>query len=112
MGLRTRLLVSSIVGLTLGDCVLTVDDVTRSSIIVAILCLTLCKIALPLRRAFTSYRTKHPPSFEHNSAVPDIKRPNTAQDDRRPAYATAAVTDASTPQTLHVQRHSTLLQYV
>ena len=36
---------------------------------------------------------------ERNSAVPDIKRPSTAQDDRRPAYATAAATGASIPQT-------------
>jgi len=34
---------------------------------------------------------------ERNSAIPDIKRPNTAQDDRRPAYATA--TSGSVPQT-------------
>jgi len=34
---------------------------------------------------------------ERNSAVPDIKRPNTAQDDRRPAYA--AATGAIPPQT-------------
>ena len=34
---------------------------------------------------------------ERNSAVPDIKRPNTAQDDRRPAYAPA--TSVSVPQT-------------
>ena len=48
MGLRARLLVSSRARLTPGDCVLTVDDITRSS---AILCFTFCKIALPLRRA-------------------------------------------------------------
>ena len=48
IGLRTRLLVSSRARLALGDCVLTVDDITRSS---AILCFTFCKIALPLRRA-------------------------------------------------------------
>ena len=36
---------------------------------------------------------------ERNSAVPDIKRPSTAQDDRRPAYATATATGASVPQT-------------
>ena len=39
---------------------------------------------------------------ERNSAVPDIKRPNTAQDDRRPAYATATATGASTPQTSRI----------
>ena len=44
MGLRTRLLVSNRARLTLGDCVLTVDDVARSSMIVTIPCLTLGKI--------------------------------------------------------------------
>ena len=34
---------------------------------------------------------------ERNSNVPDIKRPSTAQDDRRPAYAAATV--ANVPQT-------------
>ena len=39
-----------------GDCVLTVDDVARSSMIVAILCFTFCKIAIALllRRALPS----------------------------------------------------------
>ena len=41
MGLRTRLLVSSSAGLTLGVCVLTVENPARS----AILCLILFKIA-------------------------------------------------------------------
>ena len=37
---------------------------------------------------------------DRNSAVPDIKRPSTAQDERRPAYtAAAATTGASVPQT-------------
>ena len=54
MGLRSRFLVSSSPRLTLGDCVLTVNNVTCSSMVAAILCLTLCKIALPLRRAFAT----------------------------------------------------------
>ena len=36
---------------------------------------------------------------ERNSSVPDIKRPSTAQDDRRPAYAPASAAAASVPQT-------------
>ena len=57
--LRSRLLVSSSTRLTLGDCMLAVDNVARSSTLAAILCLTLCKIALPLRRTLaTAHKMK------------------------------------------------------
>ena len=62
--LRSHLLVSSSTGLTLWDCVLSVDNVARRSTLAAILCLTLCKIALPPRRAHaTAYITKGPLVF-------------------------------------------------
>ena len=54
MGLRTWLLVSSSARLTLGDCVLTVDNVSRSPMVAAILYLTLYKIAFLLRRPLTT----------------------------------------------------------
>ena len=64
MGLRIRLLVSSSARLTQGDCVLTVDNVARSSMVAAILCLTLTKITLPRRRALAhAYITKCPLAF-------------------------------------------------
>ena len=60
MDLRTRLLVSSSTRLTLGVCVLAVDNVAR----LFILCLTLCKIGLPLRQALaTAYIPKCPLEF-------------------------------------------------
>ena len=72
MRLRSRFLVSSSSMLTLGDCTLTIDNVTCSSMVAAILCLTLCKIALPLRRAFaTAYITNchlaFVPHHQHSS---------------------------------------------
>ena len=64
MGLRPRILVSSNARLTQGDCMLTVDNVARSSIVAAILCLTLTKITLPRRRALApAYMTKWPLAF-------------------------------------------------
>ena len=64
MGLRSRFLVSSSAMLTLGDCVLTVDNVTCGSVVAAIFYLTLCRITLPLRRAFaTAYITNCPLAF-------------------------------------------------
>ena len=64
MGLGTRLLVSSSAGLTLGVYMLTVDNVARSSMVAAILCPTICKIALLRRLALaTAYITKCPLAF-------------------------------------------------
>ena len=86
IGLRTRLLASSRARVALGDCILTVDDVARSSMIVAILCFTFCKIALPLRRALPSnevssgVRTALPALCPSQTAVvvppPHLQRPS------------------------------------